>query len=255
MDPHNYESYQNYIQAERELVRMYNDYTTSSRDIDEQLELVQYFRNIYENERENMMKEMSYPDCIISFQEITDLNIIYQKMLNSRRNELFVFDFDETLMIKKYKLWINGIIRYVHGDNGNNLIPFPLVGEILSLSKNANIFILTRRNHSGVSEIYKILHSNGIHGIKVIGTVDRSGDITPKGEILLNIVEKNQSIDVLHFIDDDQSNIDSAHEVFSNECPRDIKINLYKANLIDSVSPNMSEFEKSRNREEYFSYL
>jgi len=119
-----------------------------------------------------------------------------------------VLDFDETLGIKKYKLWMSGARRRGQDEIGEALV---FVSNISKLQTAPNpVVVITRRNQSGVMEIEKAMREMKIDKIMVLSSIDAKGDARSKGEVLLEawpvIMEmRNVEATTLIYGDDDET--------------------------------------------------
>lgn len=255
MEHHNLPSYNRFRTAESKYLYLLES-GASDNELETQSSLVQYLRDEYERDREQLLNNQ----CIINRYNLRSLIDILGLMNESGPDDLFVFDFDETLMSRRHKLWLEGVLRYNHNIDSKSdarsmeLLPYPGFQNIIDLSRQHPTMILTRRNTDGVNEINDILSPYNVN-IPVAGTIDDNGKIYPKGDILLSILNANRPYNIVNFIDDGDDNILSVQNIFQTHCPYKLTINLYKVPGESAFDPNISENNKFRNQEEYINYM
>ena len=185
-----------------------------------------------------IMNDMNYSICDcdgdlnafeIKIHEEKISNIFF-KHLNSKKGQLFVYDYDNTLALPKYKLW-DGIINI---KNKSSIPITPISISILSTaSKNNKAIILTKRSYNKTKDIEIFLNKYKIDAV-IIPMKHFLNKKLSKAEVLDNLWNKipklvewgnDIKINELNFCDDLIKNMEGFDNTFKK------KHNLININL------------------------
>jgi len=126
-------------------------------------------------------------------------------------DHVYVFDFDNTLGIKNYVLWLHGVVSHKGNGEPDDVLLAP--GSTQLGKSKARIIIISRRNSDGMAEIAKHMRDWRIDAL-LLSSLDANGDTLPKGEVLkTNWGPLATQYRVLVFVDDEQSARDSVERV------------------------------------------
>lgn len=164
--------------------------------------------------------------CDIIIKNIKSLYTLNLTVKKCKDDELFIFDFDDTLttIVDEHNFCTTPLNKI---PDPNCYIFLKYAADILSQNCK-NMMVLTARDEFGVADVKNVLETFGVYNIIVVGSINSSGRLIPKGEIIHEISKLNPKFKTIHFIDDNIHNIDSTESVFLQKCARPMKIILYK---------------------------
>lgn len=173
---------------------------------------------------------MTSGECRIIKHGDTRLAEIRDIMINSDDKHLFVFDYDDTLVTKYYKLsnrqkeLYDGEIHSIY-----QTIPYQGFNDIVELSKTKSVVVLTKRHQKAVDCVVEHLNNVKAKAL-VVGTININRKSVPKGEVLLDLVKQNTKFETIHFMDDLDDNLESVcYNFASKEIGRFIELNVYRS--------------------------
>jgi hypothetical protein len=254
MDPHNLQSFKNYKEAEdlyfSLMAQGYDD-----QDLMPYQRQVEALRQVYETERHlyQTAQVPIEPICNIIQRPERSLTQI-APLISNRDDEIFVFDFDDTLAARYGMLWNNGLRRYDPSKQDDDFAPMPGFDALVTALRNNNNYfmIVSSRNPDGVAELNQYLSQFGVP-VYAVGTREADGTETPKGEWILNLMNANPNYTKWNFVDDMAENIESVRDVVSRNCPRSLTLNLFHVYGIQEFGQGLSMNLRAQYQEEYFS--
>lgn len=259
MDPHALQSYRDFEDAEDQYIQLiaagYPDMELQSyeRHLDQ-------LRQAYEMERREIERQQleSIPSvqCRINDLPQRSLREIAPLVAASRQDEIFVFDFDDTLAVRYGMVWNAGYQPYDQSKQADDFVGMPGFDDLINTLKQTNNFflVLSNRNADGVAEADSYLTQFGVE-VFAVGTRQPDGTSISKGDWLLALINANPHYTVWNFVDDIGENLESAREVISSKCPRSLTLNLFQVYGIQEFGHNISIPERERNQEQYFATM